>query len=271
MLGATHRDKGRCWEAARQRFSAEDVDNAASMVAMAKLVILIAAFWSLFDQTSSTWVLQARDMDLNVGDFHVEPSQMQAINPLLVMLFIPVAQYFVYPAVGMLGVNVTPLRCMSAGMVLAGLAFVIIAVIQSMLDAGKKLSVLWQLPAYIVLTFSELLVSVTGLEFAYTQAPPSMKASVMSFWLLTTFGGNLLDAVVSAMNVFEGAWFFAFFAALMFCTAAVFSWIALSYQVRDFASGEPNLLSRTTKRRLSDGSIDHIDADASHIALVSQR
>ena len=35
--------------------------------------------------------------------------------------------------------------------------------------------------------------SATGLEFAYTQAPPSMKSVVQSFWLLTTCVGNIID------------------------------------------------------------------------------
>jgi POT family proton-dependent oligopeptide transporter len=41
---------------------------------------------------------------------------------------------------------------------------------------------------------AEVLVSVTGLEFAYTQAPKSMKSTVMGFWLLSIALGEFLIA-----------------------------------------------------------------------------
>lgn len=78
-------------------------------------------------------------------------------------------RYGLYPLVERCGVEVTPLRKMSVGMCLASASFVIIAFIQISLDAGEKISVGWQFPAYFVLTSAEILVSVTGLEFAYTQ------------------------------------------------------------------------------------------------------
>ena len=67
------------------------------------------------------------------------------------------------------------------------------------------------------------MISITGLEFAYTQAPRAMKSTIMSFWLLTVFVGNLLTAYISKVNVFSGAPFFYFFAVLMALVAVVFS------------------------------------------------
>ena len=56
--------------------------------------------------------------------------QVQSLNPLLILILVPLFQGVVYPAVSALGYRLTPLRCMSAGMVCTGLAFVIIAAIQ---------------------------------------------------------------------------------------------------------------------------------------------
>ena len=56
-----------------------------------------------------------------------------------------------------------------------------------------------------------------------------LKSAVMSIWMLTTFGGNVLDAVITAVNLFSGAAFFVFFAVLMFCVAAVFVYSAVHY------------------------------------------
>jgi POT family proton-dependent oligopeptide transporter len=74
------------------------------------------------------------------------------------------------------------------------------------------------------------MVSVTGLEFAYTQAPRTMKSTIMSIWLVTFALGNLITAVVSQLNRFQGAAYFAFFAALMLVSAVAFAIIAGRYR-----------------------------------------
>ena len=54
-----------------------------------------------------------------------------------------------------------------------------------MIDAGGRPSVNWQFLAYVILTLGETMVSITGLEFSYTQAPNKMKSAVMALWLFT--------------------------------------------------------------------------------------
>src|SRR4029079_19275546 len=65
------------------------------------MYIFISIFWSLFDQTGSSWVLQSEKMDMmgNLGfvKFELLASQIQAINPILIMLFIPLFTYLLYP------------------------------------------------------------------------------------------------------------------------------------------------------------------------------
>ena len=229
---ARRKQQGTAWELARQRFRPEDVSDAQSLVNLAKLVPAVAIFWALFDQHGSSWVLQARDMTLTLGSLSIQPSQMQALNPLLVMLVLPLFRSLMLPGLHMLGIRTTALRLMSCGMVLASLSFMVITVIQAMVDTGGKPHVLWQLPAYVILTLSEVLVSVTGLEFAYSQAPAELRSTVMSIWMLTTFLGNALDSVVTAVNLFGGAAFFAFFAVLMLAVALIFIWLASGYELR---------------------------------------
>jgi POT family proton-dependent oligopeptide transporter len=122
----------------------------------------------------------------------------------------------------------------------AASSFAAAALIQVPLDHGTKISAAWQIIPYLLLTASEIMVSITGLEFAYTQAPRSMKSTIMSFWFLTVFVGNLITAWVSQVNVFEGAMFFWFFAALMFGVSLIFIWAASRYKVREyFEQGAP--------------------------------
>jgi POT family proton-dependent oligopeptide transporter len=144
----------------------------------------------------------------------------------------------IYPGIQKLGFEVTPLRKMSAGMLLAAFSFVVVGILQAFLDAGQKISVGWQLIPYVIITCSEVMISITGLEFAYTQAPRSMKSTIMSFWLLTVFGGNLLDASIAKLNIFQGAMFFYFFAVLMFIVSIIFVMSASRYKVKNYVEAE---------------------------------
>ena len=157
---------------------------------------LVTPFWSLFDQKASTWVLQGNQMVMLGPDHWLswlvkEPAQMQAINPLLVMLLIPFNNLVLYPALRRAGIEPTALRRMGLGIALTGAAWVGAGVIQLWLDGGQQVSITWQVLPYLVLTFGEVLVSATGLEFAYSQAPASMKGIIMSFWSLAVTFGNL--------------------------------------------------------------------------------
>lgn len=80
----------------------------------------------------------------------------------------------------------------------------------------NSVNILWQLPQFFVITLGEMLFSVTGLEFSYSQAAPSMKSVLQALWLLTTFLGNLIDMAIAGTHIIkEPAAEFLVFAALM--------------------------------------------------------
>jgi POT family proton-dependent oligopeptide transporter len=221
-------------EVARDKYSKDEVEAVKSALSIFKVFITVSVFWALFDQSGSSWVLQAEKMDPMVWGYKVEASQLQAANPIMVMILIPVFTYGIYPLIRKMGIEVTALRKMSVGMLLAAFSFVSVGIIQTAVDSGHQLNIMWQLVPYLVITCSEVMVSITGLEFAYTQAPRSMKSTIMSFWLLTVFVGNILDAYIARLNVFHGAMEFHFFAGLMFFVAIIFSITASRYKMRDF-------------------------------------
>lgn len=221
-------------DVASARFTRDEVEAAKSVLAVFKVLITVSAFWALFDQHGSSWVLQAKQMDLDVLGVRFQESQIAALNPIMVMGLIPLFTWVVYPAVARLGIEVTPLRKMGAGMVLVALSFAAVGLIQIAIDSGARVSVAWQFIPYLILTAAEVLVSITGLEFAYTQAPLSMKGTMMSLWQLTVFVGNLLTAYVSKVSHFTGASFFFFFATTTALLAGVFILGAIRYEVRDF-------------------------------------
>jgi POT family proton-dependent oligopeptide transporter len=200
------------------------------------LFACVAVFWSLFDQTGSAWVLQAEHMERTVLGVTVLPAQMQAANPLLVMLLIPLFAYRLYPALDR-RFGLTPLRKIGAGMFLAALAFAVPTAAQAAIDAGVTPHIGWQLLAYVLLTAAEVMVSITCLEFAYTQAPAPMKSFVMAFYLLSISAGNLFTGVVNFLLErpdgtlrLGGADYYVFFTLLMLATAALFIGVARRYR-----------------------------------------
>ena len=163
------------------------------MVAMLKLLpvyLFVAMFWALFDQTGSTWIFQSQDMDRNFLGFQWLPSQIQSLNSVFVLTFIPIFSLIIYPWVEKIW-PLSPLRKMGAGFVLMAAAFVLVSFIQVEIDAGGKPNIAWQIAAFALLTAAEILVSIVALEFAYTQAPRKMKSFIMCFYLAAVAVGNI--------------------------------------------------------------------------------
>ncbi len=201
------------------------------MVVFAPLPI----FWALYDQKGSTWIIQAQQMDLALGPLMMKPAQIMALNPAMVMLLIPLAEFVLYPLAERLGFKLTPLRRMTIGMFLTSVSFVLVGGLQVFLDGGVKLSLLWQALPVLVLTLSEVLVSTTGLEFAYSQAPVEMKGTIVSLFYLTNTVGNLLVVLVAQLAIFSGVGLYLFYAFLIFLAAVAFALIARWYKPTDFA------------------------------------
>jgi POT family proton-dependent oligopeptide transporter len=175
-------------------------------------------------------------MNREILGYTVKASQMGSLNAIFVLTTIPVFAGLVYPALQRRGVRVLALQKMQAGMFVTVLSFLWVMGVQLALDAGLRPHVAWQVPAYLFLSIGEVLVSVTALEFAYTQAPPAMKSVIMSLWYVTIAAGSLLTAAVAKLNRFHGVWYFAFFAVLMLLGAILFSWVARRYRPTTFAA-----------------------------------
>ncbi|WP_028916966.1 oligopeptide:H+ symporter [Pseudoxanthomonas sp. J35] len=230
-------------ERARGVHSDVAVDGARSVLRVLVIFALTTPFFSLFDQKASTWVIQGNEM--TKPEWFVS-SQMQALNPALVMILIPFNNLVLYPALRRFGWEPTALRRMTAGIAFSGLSWIVIGGIQVVMDGGEPMSIVWQVLPYALLTFGEVLVSATGLEFAYSQAPAAMKGVVMSFWNLTTTIGNLwvllanaavrndtVTGSIAGTGLSTTAFQMFFFAAFALVAALVFGLYARSYRMVD--------------------------------------
>jgi len=208
--------------------------------------LFVAVFWSLWDQSSGgEWTLQARNLDLNILGLQLLPEQVQVVNPILILLLVPLFNYVIYPATNRF-FPLTPLRKIGIGLFVMAASFVVIWWLQLRIDVGEKPNVIWQLLAYVLLTASEVLVSITGLEFSYTQAPKRMKSAVMAAWLFTVALGNQFTAILNFLiptlsNLgidLKHAAYFRFFTFLMLFTAIIFVFVARCYRGRTYIQGE---------------------------------
>ena len=171
-------------------------EGIAALLKLCIIYVFVAVFWALFDQTGSSWVLQARDMDLNWMWIDWLPSQIQAINPILILCYIPLFTLVIYPAINKI-FPLTPLRKISIGLFVMVLGFGIVALAQNWIDAGERPSIGWQIFAYALLTASEVMVSIVCLEFSYTQAPRALKSVIMALFLMSVSLGNFFTAGVN--------------------------------------------------------------------------
>lgn len=181
-----------------QRWKRELVGGKAILFRLAALFTIVSIFWALFDQTGSTWVVQAtrleRDVDiLGLWSFEVLPSQLQSLNPLFVLVLLPLYSRSILPWLEQ--------RCSAAirislGILVAAASFLLLMLVEFWLSEGRSVSILWQALAYLPLTVAEILVSVTTLEYAYTQAPRALKSTLTSFYLLSVALGNAVTGTL---------------------------------------------------------------------------
>jgi POT family proton-dependent oligopeptide transporter len=214
---------------------------------IAMVYVFILFFWALWDMSNGIeWTLQAQKMDLHFLGMELQAAQVQTANPILILLFIPLVNYVIYPFIDKF-FPLTPLRKIGIGLFLTAGSFAVIVYAQHLIDLNLKPTIWWQMLAYVILTLGEAMVSITGLEFSYTQAPNSMKSSVMALWLFAIASGNLFDARFNAWDVNPDGTtkltefqFFSFFTILMFVAACCFVVFACFYK------GKTHLQSQLT-------------------------
>ncbi|XP_037282426.2 solute carrier family 15 member 1 isoform X3 [Rhipicephalus microplus] len=137
------------------------------------LYVPLPVFWALFDQQGSQWTLQANKMDGEILGYQVLPDQMQLVNPLLILVLVPVFSYGVYPMFNRCNLLNRPLQKITVGGLAAAAAFAVAGCLDLALESGAEASP----PAgFEKLTFVNTLpcpVQVSGSELEL-RLPPGM-------------------------------------------------------------------------------------------------
>uniref|UniRef100_A0A8C0VB88 Solute carrier family 15 member 1-like n=1 Tax=Cyanistes caeruleus TaxID=156563 RepID=A0A8C0VB88_CYACU len=322
------------------------------------LYIPLPMFWAVFDQQVSRNCLSP---DIK-GGFQIQPDQMQIVNPILIVIMVPVVDSLVYPLIKKCKLNFTALKKMTVGMFLASMAFVASALVQVQIDktypvfpaAGQtqiklinlgavaatvqfqpqlqnvtvapneavskgryfgqldplsvsnysdncleclncahslllfltwylnfqcvkdKLSInyfedvapntvhmAWQIPQYFLLTCAEVLFSVSGLEFSYSQAPSNMKSVLQAGWLLTVAVGNIIVLIVTGASTIKEQWAeYVLFAALLLAVCIIFAIMASFYTYIDPNEIEAQLSEEEKEKEKKDQDDNEKAAEA---------
>jgi POT family proton-dependent oligopeptide transporter len=178
------------------------------------LFSLIVFFWSVFDQSYSTWTLFARDymyLETPFG-FRIPPDSIQGLNPVLIVLMTPLFAWIwsktdksetvrlSSPKKMLIGFSLVTfcMGVMSVAGFIAGREVVSVLIpnypspFTIYIITFNKVSILWELFAYILVTAGELCISVVGLQLAYEEAPSHMKSRITGLWLATVTVGDIL-------------------------------------------------------------------------------
>ncbi|KAK1715486.1 hypothetical protein CaCOL14_012305 [Colletotrichum acutatum] len=180
-----------------------------------KVFVFYPIFWVCYGQFSTNFVTQAGQME-----GHGMPNDfMQNFDPISILIFTPILEKIVYPLLRKAGIELKPIMRITIGFWLGAICLAYAAIVQHLIysagpcyespgecpegmSGGSSLPnhvhIAVQTPAYIFIGLSEIFISVTGLEYAYTKAPPNMKSFVQSIYLFTNaFGSAISEALVS--------------------------------------------------------------------------
>ncbi|KAK0550591.1 hypothetical protein OC846_003606 [Tilletia horrida] len=200
--------------------------------------ILLPIYWLCYNQINNNLVSQSATMTL-----HGVPNDIVSnIDPLALIILIPIMDLFIYPGLRRIGINFSALKRITAGFIFGALAMVWASVLQDYIyktnPCGKHVSTcedadgnplvsslnVWiQTGSYVLIAISEIFASITGLEYAYTKAPTNMRSLVMSMFLFTSAVagaiGNAFTPLSEDPNLVIN---YAVFAGLSFVAGVVF-------------------------------------------------
>ncbi|EDX01260.1 peptide transporter family 1 isoform X1 [Drosophila yakuba] len=118
---------------ADRKYDRQLIDDVKVLMRVLFLYLPLPVFWALFDQQGSRWTFQATRMDGDMGSWDIKPDQLQVLNPLLILLFIPLYDVAFYPVLRLVGIR-RPLQKLTMGGILAGIAFIISGVVELNLE-----------------------------------------------------------------------------------------------------------------------------------------
>ncbi|XP_006875103.1 PREDICTED: solute carrier family 15 member 3 [Chrysochloris asiatica] len=266
----------------------EDIANFQVLMKILPVMLTLVPYWMVYFQMQTTYVLQG--LHLHIPIFPASPTNgsmalhtqhnytipeawLLLANIVVVLILVPLKDHLLDPFLLRHKLLPSPLKKMALGMFF-GVTSVIVAGILEMerlqyIDQEKiviqkigqvtynaaSLPIWWQIPQYLLIGISEIFASIPGLEFAYSEAPRSMKGAIMGIFFCLSGVGSLLGSSLVALLSLPGGWlhchkdlgninncrmdyYFFLLAGIQAATFLLFLWISGHYEqaVQDRAS-----------------------------------
>lgn len=268
------------------------VEDVASALRACKVFLFFIPYWAIYGQMLNNFISQAGQMELHGIPNDILPN----IDPITIIIFIPICDRFVYPLIRRCGLQFTALHKITWGFMFGSMAMVYAGFVQYLIYSSgpcynhpltcnpenqnninnnnsggsgsgtgsgqlpNQVHVAIQAPAYFFIAISEILASVTGLEYAYNCAPDTMKSFIMSLFLLTSAAGSLLGMIVAplARDPFM-VWFYGGLGVCCFVSGVMFWYFCKGI------GNDPTVMGATGKKE------EIVEHDEAEVALLGRR
>lgn len=195
------------------------------IVALLVIFAIVIVFWMLFYQSTLTLIYFANDhTDWSaIGD--VSGVLSAAINPFwIITLTFPLIAFWGW--LDRRGLQPSTPAKMALGMVLIACSFYLMAIASVSGGNEGRVSPLWLISTYAIVSLGELMLSPMGLSLVSKVAPARMRGVMMGGWFVATALGGKLTAIGVYWSVWRHSTFFALLATLAMAMA-VLLWAVL--------------------------------------------
>uniref|UniRef100_A0A1D1YVK9 Peptide transporter PTR2 n=1 Tax=Anthurium amnicola TaxID=1678845 RepID=A0A1D1YVK9_9ARAE len=221
------------------------VNDLKSALEACRVFVFYPIYWCCYNQMYNNLISQAATM--NTGSL---PNDiMNNFDPLTLLFMIPLFEKVIYPFLRSKGLPLKPVTRIFIGFLLSAVAMGYAAILQRVVyntgpcydhplckeaDVPNDISVYWQIPVYVIVAISEIFASITGLEYAYQKAPPSMRSLVTALFLTTTAFGSILGYAIVPLAVDPYLpYMYSLLAGIMVITACVFYSLFRKYDLQE--------------------------------------
>jgi POT family proton-dependent oligopeptide transporter len=195
-------------------FDDEWVDEVRRGFVACKVFLWYPIYWLAYNQMTGNLVSQANTMELG----KVPNDIVSKLNPIFIIIVIPIMDFGVYPLLRKLGINFSPIKKITTGFILSSFAMISACVTQHFIykmskcgddinhlsktrkDCSAPITVWVQVFPYALIGMSEVMASITKLEYAYTKAPKNMRSTIQALALFTSAISSALGQALTALS-----------------------------------------------------------------------
>ncbi|XP_067054781.1 solute carrier family 15 member 4-like isoform X1 [Acropora muricata] len=244
-------------------WSDQRVEDVKAVVGIAPIFLTFILYWTIYGQGQTSYLLQGSFMKLKLSDHFTMPAaSLYLFEITMLLILIPVVDRIIYPLLRHFGVDFTPLKKMGVGMLFA-MGSVIVAGLMEIQRKrfiathgyfqqhpfntpvnASQMNIFYQVPQYVLMGTGEVLTSIPGLAFAYSQSPVYLRGVIMGLNLATIGIGFYVAGALAAIvrKATHGTWYpqdlnngklenyFFFLAAIMLLNFVAFVFLAQRYK-----------------------------------------